>query len=57
MTDRTDRRKNHALRRRVDQMVERVHEARAEIVERGLTAVHGRNRPGGSGPARPSTTR
>jgi hypothetical protein len=28
------------LRRRIDKLLGRVHEARAEIVERGLDAVH-----------------
>jgi hypothetical protein len=35
-----ERRTNHALRRRIDKLIGRVHEARAEIVERGLDAVH-----------------
>ena len=35
-----ERRTNYALRRRVDKLIGRVHEARAEIVERGLDAVH-----------------
>jgi hypothetical protein len=40
VTDRGERRKNQALRRRIDTLIGRVHEARAEIVERGLDAVH-----------------
>ena len=40
MTNSGERRKNHALRRRIDRLIGRVHEARAEIVERGLDAVH-----------------
>ncbi len=40
MTDNGERRKNPALRRRVDKLIGRVHEARAEIVEKGLEAVH-----------------
>jgi hypothetical protein len=40
VTDSGERRKNPALRRRIDKLLGRVHEARAEIVERGLDAVH-----------------
>ena len=40
MTDSEERRTNHALRRRIDKLIGRVHEAREEIVERGLDAVH-----------------
>jgi hypothetical protein len=36
-----ERRTNHALRRRIDQLLRRVDDARAEIVRRGLDAVHG----------------
>jgi hypothetical protein len=36
----TERRNNHALRRRIDQLLVRVRAAEAEIVERGLSAVH-----------------
>ena len=36
-----ERRTNHALRRKVDHLLHRVSEARAEIIERGLDAVHG----------------
>ena len=39
MTDREDRRTNHALRRRIDQLLGRVRAAQEEIVERGLDAV------------------
>jgi hypothetical protein len=51
MSDRAERRRNHALRRRVDQMVERAHAARAEIVERGLDAVHIERRRGAASAA------
>lgn len=40
MNDSAERRRNYALRRRVDQLLGRVRAARAEIVERGLSAVH-----------------
>jgi hypothetical protein len=40
VTESGERRKNHALRRRIDKLLGRVHAARAEIVERGLDAVH-----------------
>ena len=39
MTEPPDRRTNPALRRRIDELIDRVHDARAEIVERGLNAV------------------
>lgn len=39
MTDSEDRRTNHALRRRIDQLLGRVRAAQEEIVERGLDAV------------------
>jgi hypothetical protein len=39
VTDRRERRTDHALRRRIDQLLGRVHAARDEIVERGLDAV------------------
>ncbi len=39
VTDREDRRTNHALRRRIDQLLGRVRAAEEEIVERGLDAV------------------
>jgi hypothetical protein len=35
----TERRRNHALRRRIDQLLGRVRAAQDEIVERGLSAV------------------
>jgi len=35
-----ERRTNHALRRRIDQLIGRVRAAEDEIVERGLDAVH-----------------
>jgi hypothetical protein len=44
----TDRRTDHARRRRVDQLIARVRRARDEIIDRGLDAVHGpesRDRP------------
>jgi hypothetical protein len=41
MADRTDRRTDHARRRRVDQLIARVRRARDEIVDKGLEAVHG----------------
>ena len=47
MTDSAERRSDHALRRRIDKLLGRVHEARAEIVERGLDAVH--DDPGSDG--------
>jgi hypothetical protein len=40
MSERTDRRTNAALRRRIDHLLARVRESRDEIVERGLSAVH-----------------
>jgi len=40
MADHAERRKNHALRRRIDQLIDRVRASREEIVERGLDAVH-----------------
>jgi hypothetical protein len=40
VTESGERRKNHSLRQRIDKLIGRVHEARAEIVERGLDAVH-----------------
>jgi hypothetical protein len=41
MSDHPERRSNDALRRRVDDLLGRVNDARAEIVERGLDAVRG----------------
>ena len=40
MSESRERRRNYALRRRVDQLFGRVRAAEAEIVERGLSAVH-----------------
>jgi hypothetical protein len=40
VTDNGERRTNYALRRRIDKLIGRVHDARAEIVEKGLDAVH-----------------
>jgi hypothetical protein len=40
VTDNGERRTNHALRQRIDKLIGRVHQARAEIVEKGLEAVH-----------------
>ena len=40
MTHRPDRRTNHLLRARIDQLLGRVHDARLEVVERGLGAAH-----------------
>jgi len=45
MTNGTERRIDHARRRRVDQLIARVRRARAEIVDRGLDAVHGPQQP------------
>ena len=55
MTDSDERRQNHALRRRVDKLIGRVHAAREEIVERGLDAVHEDAPP--DGPAKRDGTR
>jgi hypothetical protein len=40
VSDTTERRRNHTLRRRIDQLLGRVRDARDEIVQRGLSAVH-----------------
>ena len=40
VSESTERRRNIALRRRIDQLLGRVRAAEAEIVERGLSAVH-----------------
>ena len=40
VTDSAERRRNHSLRQRIDQLLGRVRAAEAEIVERGLSAVH-----------------
>ena len=39
MNDPEERRTDHALRRRIDQLIGRVRAAQDEIVERGLDAV------------------
>jgi hypothetical protein len=39
MTHEPDRRTNHVLRARIDQLLGRINDARLEIVERGLTAA------------------
>jgi hypothetical protein len=52
VTDNGERRTNHALRRRIDKLIGRVHAAREEIVERGLDAVHDDTEPHG-GPEDP----
>jgi hypothetical protein len=51
MTEPPERRNNPALRRRIDELIDRVHDARAEIVERGLNAVRDPDGPddGGDG--------
>jgi hypothetical protein len=48
-----ERRRNHALRRRIDQLLGRVRAAQDEIVERGLSAVHDAPRDGEADGARP----
>ena len=55
VTDNGERRKNHALRRKIDKLIGRVHDARAEIVEKGLEAVHDdpERREPGDDPKRP----
>jgi hypothetical protein len=40
VSERTERRRNHALRRRIDKLLGRVRDAQDEIVQRGLSAVH-----------------
>jgi hypothetical protein len=40
MADTPERRKDYALRRRIDVLLDRVRRSREEIVERGLDAVH-----------------
>ena len=52
MTDREDRRTNHTLRRRIDQLLGRVRAAQEEIVERGLDAVQETKDLDGEAPAR-----
>jgi hypothetical protein len=48
VTEGGERRKNHSLRQRIDKLLGRVHAARAEIVERGLDAVHEEPERGGT---------
>jgi hypothetical protein len=48
VTDDDERRTNHALRKRIDKLIDRVHDARAEIVEKGLDAVHDDSERGGT---------
>jgi hypothetical protein len=55
VTDNGERRTNHTLRRRIDKLIGRVHEARAEIVEKGLEAVHEDPQRGGPGAGDPDT--
>ena len=57
-----ERRRNPALRRRIDQLLGRVRAAEAEIVERGLSAVHdappaenGDAEPDAAAPGEPAT--
>jgi hypothetical protein len=40
VSESTERRNNHDLRLRIDQLLGRVRAAEADIVERGLSAVH-----------------
>jgi len=55
VTDRRERRNDLALRRRIDQLLGRVHAARDEIVERGLDAVQDtKDQDGESGRPRPA---
>ena len=49
MNDRPERRTNHALRRRIDQLIGRVRSAEEEIVERGLDAVQDEKASDGNG--------
>jgi hypothetical protein len=54
VTDSEDRRTNHALRRRIDQLLGRVRAAQEEIVERGLDAVQEtKDLDGDAAPRRP----
>ena len=54
VTDSEDRRTNHALRRRIDQLLGRVRAAQEEIVERGLDAVQDtKDLDGETAPSRP----
>jgi len=54
VTDREDedRRTNHALRHRIDQLIDRVRAAEEEIVERGLDAVQETKEHDAEGPSR-----
>jgi hypothetical protein len=54
VNDRPERRTNHALRRRIDQLIHRVRSAQEEIVERGLDAVQVTKEPDANGTARPA---
>jgi hypothetical protein len=47
--DRPERRTNHALRHRIDQLIGRVRSAEEEIVERGLDAVQDEKAADGDG--------
>jgi hypothetical protein len=47
--DRPERRTNHALRHRIDQLIGRVRSAEEEIVERGLDAVQDEKAADGNG--------
>jgi len=53
VTDRRERRNDLALRRRIDQLLGRVHAARDEIVERGLDAVQDTKDQDGEASGRP----
>jgi hypothetical protein len=53
VTDNGERRTDHALRRRIDKLLGRVHDARAEIVERGLDAVRAEADRHGTGQGQP----
>jgi hypothetical protein len=55
VTDDEERRTNHTLRERIDTLIGRVHEARAEIVEKGLDAVHDEPERGGTAGDAPET--
>jgi hypothetical protein len=54
MTEGTDRRTDHARRRRVEMLIAHVRSARDEIIDRGLDAVHvSRARDRADAPPRP----
>jgi hypothetical protein len=56
VTESEDRRTNHALRRRIEQLLGRVRAAQEEIVERGLDAVQDtKDLDGEPDPRRPRT--